>query len=126
MSLIERLQSWHATRRARRHRAHEIAGMDRRALADIGHGRDELMAFLRYPQDLRRRMSRMAAVFGADIGRLERVRGAWAEAAHACGTCTHRDACARELDAAAGTTPARCSFCPNAATWRSLAPQQAA
>ena len=120
MSLLQRFRTW----RMRRRLAAEVAAMDSRALADLGQTRSELLNFLHYPADIRSRMARMARVFGADITRLERVRGAWAEAAHACGTCCFRDACARELDAAA-TTAARCGFCPNADTWRDMAGERA-
>lgn len=120
------LITWFRGRRDRRRQAAEIQTMDRRELADIGLGREELLGFLRFPRDLNDRMRRMAAVFGADFARVERVRGLYTEAAHACGTCVQRDACARELWAEAGTSPERCSFCPNAATYARLAAARAA
>lgn len=122
MQIIEWFQSW----RERRRRTAEIAGMGARDFADIGLGRDALLGFLRFPRDLNDRMRRMAAVFGADFARLERSRGLYVEAAHACGTCAHRDACARELWAAGGTAPERCGFCPNAGTYARLAALRAA
>lgn len=122
MDIVTWLRDW----RDRRRQAQEIARMGPREFGDIGLGRDELLGFLRFPRDLNDRMRRMAAVFGADFARLERVRGLYTEAAHACGTCAHRDSCARELWAEGGTSPERCAFCPNAATYARLARARAA
>jgi len=117
MDIIDRVVRW----RAGRHRRDALCRAGARNGADIGLGRDEVLGFLRFPRDLNDRMRRMAAVFGADFARIERVRGLYAGAAQACGTCAHRDACARELWAEGGTSAERCGFCPNAATYARIA-----
>lgn len=120
------LRRWMEDWRARRQQRAEIARMGAADLAELGISRDTLLRFVDFPRDVRARMRKMAAVFGADFRKVERDRGSLQEMTHACGTCAHRDACARELDAEGGTTPERCAFCPNAGAYRELAGRQAA
>lgn len=121
-----RLRKWMEDWSARRQQRAEIARMSQADFAELGMSRETLLRFIDFPRDVRARMQQMAAVFGADFRRVERDRGSFQEMTHACGTCAHRGACARELACDDGTTPERCGFCPNAEAYRDLATPRAA
>lgn len=117
MSLITRLAaSWAEEHR----REDEIARIPQSELDGMGLTRADLAAMVRMPDEQLNRMARMADLFEVAPGTLDRAPDLRREVVRTCATCSENSLCRKEMSH--GTTVERAEmFCPNAATWQSLA-----
>lgn len=106
------------------HRLHEVTEADAlsdRDLTDLGISRDQLLAFLRMPQDITERVTAMAAIFGVPEADLKRDYPQWIDLLTTCGHCADRGACRKVLDKGTTARPEEASFCGNRAVFADLA-----
>ena len=106
------------------HRLHEVSEADAltdRDLDDLGINRDQLLAFLRMPQDITERVTAMAAIFGVPQEDLKRNYPQWIDMLSTCGHCADRGACAKLLAKGSEARPAEATFCGNRGTFADLA-----
>jgi Family of unknown function (DUF6455) len=105
-------------------RLHEVTEADAltdRDLSDLGISRDQLVDFLRMPQDITERVTAMGAIFGLPESELKRNYPQWIDLLSTCGHCTDRGACRRVLDKGVVARPDEASFCGNRAAFADLA-----
>ena len=95
----------------RLHEVKEVEALTDRDLADIGISRNQMLDFLRMPQDINERVIAMGAIFGVPAADLKRDYGLWLDLLTNCGHCADRTACARALGR--GADKADCGFCGN-------------
>jgi uncharacterized protein YjiS (DUF1127 family) len=95
------------------HDVTEINALSDRDLSDLGISRDQLLDFLRMPQDISARVTAMAAIFGVPEDQLRRNYPQWVDLLTTCGHCADRSACAKVLDRGSEADPAEASFCGN-------------
>jgi hypothetical protein len=98
------------------HRLHEVTEADAlsdRDLTDLGINRDQLLAFLRMPQDITERVTAMAAIFGVPQAELKRNYPQWIDILTTCGHCSDRTACRKVLDKGSAARPEEAPFCGN-------------
>lgn len=105
------------------HRLHEVTeanALSDRDLHDLGISRDQLLGFLRMPQDITERVTAMAAIFGVPQDDLKRNYPQWIDLLATCGHCADRGACRKVLDKGAAARPEEASFCGNRAVFADL------
>ena len=102
--------------RALVHRLHDeqqINALTDRDLNDLGLSRDQLLDFLRMPQDITDRVTAMAAIFGVPEADLKRNYPQWIDLLTTCGHCSDRGACRKVLDKGSDARPEETTFCLN-------------
>jgi hypothetical protein len=105
----------------RLHEVQEVNALSDRDLGDLGMSRDQVLAFLRMPQDITQRVTAMGAIFGIPESDLRRDHGQWVDLLSTCGHCADRGACSRVLALGEMADPARAHFCGNRAVFADLA-----
>lgn len=106
------------------HRLHEVTEADAlsdRDLDDLGLSRDQLLAFLRMPQDITERVTAMAAIFGVPEADLKHDHPQWIDLLTTCGHCADRGACRKVLDKGTAARAEEAGFCGNRAVFADLA-----
>lgn len=109
-------------------RLHDVTEADAltdRDLHDLGISRDQLLDFLRMPQDITERVTAMAAIFGVPPQDLKRNYPQWIDVLTTCGHCADRGACRKLLDKGTAALPDEAGFCGNRAVFADLARQVA-
>lgn len=111
------------------HALEELARMSDQDLADLGVTRDQALTLATMPQDVPERLRAMAAIFGLSEDDLHRDHATWLEITETCASCGARPACKRKLEREAvfegSVLPDEVAFCPNARTYKALAPTHA-
>ncbi len=92
--------------------------MDPALAADLGLAATDLAVLATHRADVPRRMARMAGLYGAPLGGMERWRNH--EMISACNACACRVQCDKALDSRFPADPDSCGFCPNARHFRHL------
>ncbi len=90
-----------------------------RDLADLGMSRDQVLNFLRMPQDVPERLVAMGKIFGLTERQLKTDHGTWIERLEVCGACADRSKCARVIGRGTDARPDDAAFCPNASGFAS-------
>jgi hypothetical protein len=101
----------------------EINALTDREISDLGMSRDQVLDFLRMPQDITERVTAMAAIFGVPEAALRRDHAQWVELLATCGHCADRGACARVLAKGSAAVGADAPFCGNGPAFAELAPK---
>ncbi|MDP3261836.1 MAG: DUF6455 family protein [Tabrizicola sp.] len=101
------------------HDVSEVNALTDRDLSDLGMNRDQVLAFLRMPQDVADRVTAMGAIFGIPEAALKRDHAQWVDLLSTCGRCADRGRCATHL--AGGRDKAEATFCPNRPSFDDLA-----
>lgn len=105
------------------HDVSEVNALSDRDLDDLGMSRDQVLAFLRMPQDVTERVTAMGAIFGIPEAALKRDHAQWVDLLTTCGHCADRGRCASLL--ARGKDKAEATFCPNGPSFDDLAAKAA-
>lgn len=105
------------------HRLHDeqqINALTELDLNDLGLSRDQLLDFLRMPQDITERVTAMAAIFGVSEADLKRNYPQWIDLLTTCGHCADRRSCRKVLDKADDARPEEATFCLNRTVFTEL------
>lgn len=105
------------------HDVTEANALSDRDLADLGISRDQMLQFLRMPQDISERVAAMGAIFGVPEADLKRDHGQWIDLLTTCGHCADREACSKVLAKGSAAQPSEATFCGNRSTFTDFAAQ---
>jgi hypothetical protein len=105
------------------HDVKEANALSDHDLVDLGISRDQLLDFLRMPQDVSARVMAMGAIFGVPEDELKRNYPQWIDLLTTCGHCADRGACAKVLAKGSEADPAEAAFCGNRSVFSDLSAQ---
>ena len=105
----------------RLHEVQEVAALSDRELDDLGMTREQILGFLKMPQDIAERVTAMGRIFGIPEVELKRDHAQWVDLLTVCGHCADRAACSHVLAKGLMAKPSEATFCGNRAIFGDLA-----
>lgn len=107
----------------RLHEVQEVNSLSDRDLDDLGMSREQVLGFLKMPNDVSERVTAMGQIFGVPEVELKRNHAQWVDLLTVCGHCADRAACGHMLARGASAHPSEAQFCGNRSTFADLAAQ---